>query len=564
MKPFTLWIEEEFDTWGRVPHYDVTDPSVRLMPTKDILNSLEEFNLRLMREIEKEDALYLKNLEKSVKRDGIKQPIKGRYLENNKFYVSDGLHRLIVAERLYIDKVPVKFTAKGECATMSEPLSFRRFLVEMETTPDEKDRIRTIIRKLIQDDKPWFREHEIQVGDKGAYWIINYNQGGRNEYNTLVRGMVVRKPDASWRGDELALIASFPFTRFFNKGEQEAAPIDFGASEMLEKMDGSMVGVFFPDGDPNNPQWHTRRMLSTHGPDMQMVITSFDKQNQYRFMNLIGEMVKKLKFEKTDTKMTYVFEFVHEASKVLTQYDQSQWGLYLLGARNIRTHRELTEDKLDETAKRIRSKRPRRWKTSGDQQEIQRLMDELERTTKNFEGAVFRDPKGQRVKLKRDDYVKLHHMLDKLSYKHLIPVVLNGEEDEVLAHFPEAQEMIDEFKERFQAFIEYVMERIEHWKAKKMSKRDLAFTLRGRAAKRWDKAAGGPVAKVPPAEPNGWIASKVLSYIDYDEEDARKKIEGELRELGTGKKADGSEANFNPSRLMELLGFEEDEDEEPA
>ena len=306
-------------------------------------------------------------------------------------------------------------------------LTFRQFLVEMETTPEEKDRIRTIIRKLIQDDKPWFREKEIQVGDKGTYWILNYNQGGRNEYNTLVRGMIVRKPDAIWRGNELELITSFPFTRFYNKGEKEAAPIDFASAEMLEKLDGSMVGVFFPDGNPNNPQWHTRRMISTHGPDMQMTIQSFDKKNNWQFMRIIGDLVTRLKFEKADTKMTYVFEFIHEASKVLTRYEEKQWGLYLLGARNLRTHRELTEDQLDETAKRIRAKRPRRWKTSGNEAEIRRLMDEIGQDTKDFEGAVFRDPQGRRVKLKRDDYVRLHHMLDKLSYKNLIPVVLAGE-----------------------------------------------------------------------------------------------------------------------------------------
>ncbi len=443
-------------------------------------------------------------------------------------------------------------------------LNFRQFLVEMETTPEEKDRIRTIIRKLIQDDKQWFREKEIQVGDKGAFWILNYNQGGRNEYNSIVRGMVVRKPDATWRGDELGLISSFPFMRFFNKGEKEAAPVDFSAAEMLEKLDGSMVGVFFPNGDPNNPQWHTRRMISTHGPDMNLIITSFDKQKQYPFMRIIGDFVKKLKFDKTDTKMTYVFEFIHEASKVLTQYAPEQYGLYLIGARNNRTHKELTEDQLDETAKRVRSKRARRWKTSGDESEIRRLMDEIGQDTKDFEGAVFRDPKGQRVKLKRDDYVKLHHMLDKLSYKNLIPIALSGESDEIVAYFPAAKEMIDEFEKRYQDFIDYVMKRIAYWKSKGMSKKDLAFTLMGRPAKRWDKATGGPLERVPPAEPNQWVASKILSYVDWDEANARKKIEEELREMGTGKKADGSETNFNPSRLMDLLGFEPEEEEKDS
>lgn len=454
----------------------------------------------------------------------------------------------------------VKFTQMSRQGIMPN-CTFRRFLVEMETTPDEKDRLRTIIRKLINGDRQWLKAQEIGFGDKGQFWIVNYNQGPRNDYNRLVRGMVVRKAPHGWKGDELELIASFPFTRFFNRGEGEAAPVDFANAAMLEKLDGSMVGVFFPHGDPHKPEFHTRRMLSTHTPDMDLMIGGFHGA-QFPFMKIIGGYVKQLKFDGRDVVMTYVFEFVHEASKVLTQYPAERYGLHLLGARNILTHKELTEEELDQVAQRIGSMRPRRWTTSGDSAEIHRILDDMAVDTPDFEGAVFRDTEGRRVKLKRDDYVKLHHMLDKLSYKYLIPAILAGEAEEILAHFPQAQERVDEFNDKYQKFIDHVVNRIKYWRTKDMPKQELAQVLRGRPAKRWDAKEGGPTPKIPPAEPNGWVGSKILSYLDRDEQDIREKLDQELRSLGTGKNEKDNKANFNPGKLMELIGLEDDDVEE--
>ena len=45
-------------------------------------------------------------------------------------------------------------------------------------------------------------------------------------------------------------------------GVEGADDVDFANSEMLEKLDGTMVGAFFPKGTPNEPYWHTRRMVS--------------------------------------------------------------------------------------------------------------------------------------------------------------------------------------------------------------------------------------------------------------------------------------------------------------
>ena len=330
----------------------------------------------------------------------------------------------------------------------------------MKPTQDQKEKLGIIIQKLIENDEQWFNKQEIVVGNKPPYWILNYNQGARNDFNCLVRGMVVRKPLIGTNYidsplyDPLALIASFPFIRFFNYGEAEAAPVDFANAEMIEKLDGTMVGMFFEDVMYGYaPRWHTRRMLSTWEPDHDLIIRGFDKKGEHKFIPVIGEYIKQLNFERFETDdfyRTYVFEFVHDASKVLTQYSPEQYGLYLIGARNVhplnRDFDELTENQLDEIATRLGAKRPKRWQVGNDHDKIQEILEQEAETTPNFEGAVFRDQLGQRVKVKREDYVKLHHLLDQLSYKRLIPIIMQGEEDEIIAYFPHARELVDNFK----------------------------------------------------------------------------------------------------------------------
>ena len=410
----------------------------------------------------------------------------------------------------------------------------------METTVGQKDRLRTIIQKTIVGDREWLKEKVISVGDKGFYWILNYSPGERNEYNELCRGLVVQKPLQGWAGDVLSLIKSFSFVRFFNAHEKEAAPIDFASSKMIEKLDGSLVSVWFPTGDSSKPEFSTRKMLSTHQPDMDFMVGGFHNGKTFPFMPIIGSYVKKLRFGPEDVEMTCIFEFIHEASKVLTKYGPEKYGLHLIGARNIRTHRELTEDQLDVVAQRIGAPRPRSWEASGDEEEIRKMMDEIEKGTKDFEGTVFRDKAGNRVKLKRADYVKLHHLLGSLSFKNLIPKILEGESEEIVVYFASAKKKIDIFNQKFSEYIDNAVATILKYSRQKLDRKSLAL-----------KVFGGEVD-------DQFLKSLIMrNYELNDENTIREAVVKALREVGLGKgNNDGS-----PQRLMEILGLEDEEED---
>ena len=435
---------------------------------------------------------------------------------------------------------------------------------EYNTTQSQKDNIRTIIQKLIADDKRWFIDNLIIVGDKGPYWILNYQQGGRNEFNQLVRGMVVAKPPANFHGDLLSLIKSFPFIRFYNQGEGDAAHVDFSNAEMLEKMDGTMVGAFFPTGDPTKPEFHTRKMMSTHEPDVSRQMTTFQGKDA-KFLPTIRPYVDQLKFTQKDVDYTYVFEFLHEISYVLTKYQPHQYGLYLLGARNIKTHQEMNEDELDQTAKRLGANRPRRFvlgnKTSqpdpmfgaersgakiATHAEIEKMFQDAAAETPDFEGFVFRDKQsGNRVKVKDPKYVEKHHLLDSLSYKRLIPLLLKGEEEEIVAYFPQAKERIEEIKTAYNKYLNNVVDTVQAWQRSGFVGKELALRIFGPESSAMDK----------------FTKNMSKKFNDVRDVDAiRNGVDAQLKQiaLGTGKDGGGG----SPKRLIELIGLHDDEEEE--
>ena len=420
-------------------------------------------------------------------------------------------------------------------------MNFRKFLTES-IMNDDKDKLRTIIQKLISGDKQWLDKYSIEAKDKGQYWIVNYGISDKNEYNHLVRGMVIRKP-TSPVSDPLQLIVSFPPTRFFNLHEPQAAPVNLANSEMIEKLDGCLTGVAFPSGDPHKPLFHTRKMISEHKPDTEFTLTSFHGKS-YNLLNTIGDYVKKLPFTIQDVRMTYVFEFIHDSTFVVTRYKPAQYGLYLLFARNLDTYEELSETELDTVAQRLGVQRPRRWDAIADQEQIQSLMKQIDKDTENFEGFVFRDKNtNQRVKVKNTDYIRLHHLIDQKSFKNLVQKVLEGEEDEIISYFPDIKPKIDEIKQKFAKFTEEAVESIKHYRNMNLDRKSIALKV---------FSADHSSAK------QAFINSMIMKHFqEPDDQKIYKAIDTVIRELALGK---GKNAG-SPKRFLEIIGINDDEEE---
>ncbi len=300
--------------------------------------------------------------------------------------------------------------------------------------------LQEIIDHLKTDNAAWFEGQRIIVKEKGDYWVLNYHQftPEKTVYNTVTRGLVIHKSGK---------IASAPFFRFFNYGEPTAAQVDFSNSDVLEKLDGSLVGVFFPEGDLENPVWHFRSLISAHQKDKDFAIKGFVHSEEVPLLMEVEPYLKEVNFKKAvgyDVKnFCFMFEFISRANAVITKYEEHQYGLYLTGARHIPSLYELDEDALDALARVMEVRRPRRW-NADSYEEVVAMMAGF---SEDYEGFVIRDrATGERIKIKSEDYLKRHRLLTKLSYRNLIPLYLDGEQGEIEAYFPQTKQIFNEIE----------------------------------------------------------------------------------------------------------------------
>ena len=94
----------ERDIWADIPVADT-----HTMNLSELLNRLHPIDLEFISKMENEgsEQPYLNNLQRSIANTGMKRPIVLRPARGDKLHAFDGNHRIIVAKRLGLSKVPV-------------------------------------------------------------------------------------------------------------------------------------------------------------------------------------------------------------------------------------------------------------------------------------------------------------------------------------------------------------------------------------------------------------------------------------------------------------------------
>lgn len=325
----------------------------------------------------------------------------------------------------------------------------------------DKELLSFIGKKLVQNDEQWFKDNAINVKDTGKYFVLNYDQIaayviGVNEYNKLTRGTVF---------DKSGNVVSLPFKRFFNYGEEQADRLDFSKSQIIEKLDGSLLSVFFDEN--NNPVYNTRKMISSSEKDMSLTSKALLGDDEVNLMQEFGKYVKDVNFERAKkalgtNNVVFIFEAITSKNKVVTSYAKDALGLYLIGCRIMDTLEELTEEELDSVATLLNVKRPKIYSFTGNYKEIKKMLDDMDQFSEDFEGFVVRQA-DKRVKIKKDSYLKLHKTIGNISYKSILPIVLSGETEELRAYqnSPDAIKIIDDIEDKLDKL---TLSIIDEWK----------------------------------------------------------------------------------------------------
>jgi len=246
------------------------------------------------------------------------------------------------------------------------------------------------------------------------------------------RGLIL-DADEEWR------VISWPFNKFFNYGEGHADPIDWATASVQEKLDGSLVTLYFYGG-----HWH---MATSGSPDGGGQVGDAGFTFNELFWKTFNEMGLKLPpFSAVD--FNFMFELTTPFNRIVVQHAKPS--VHLIGIRNRYDGDEVSVDSA--FAKRFNYPTVRSFPLTS----FEAIMETFANISPTAqEGYVVVDGAFHRNKVKSPAYVALHHMRGNggPTHKRMLQVVRTNEGDELLTHFPEWKPIHDEVKAKFNGLV---------------------------------------------------------------------------------------------------------------
>lgn len=285
-------------------------------------------------------------------------------------------------------------------------------------------------------------------------------------------------------------VVSYPYDKFFNYGEGNAAVIDWDSAVVQDKLDGSLMTLYFYKN-----KWHVQ---SSGTPDASGEVSLRKVSFAQLFWNVWRELEYSLPLGHED--YCFMFDLETPYNRIVVQHTKPS--LKLHGVRNVKT---FVEESPVPWAQKMN------WHSVqhhpfGSLEALVQQAEQLDPLKQ--EGFVVCDRYFKRIKLKSSEYVKLSHIKDGSSYRKLLSVVVNNESAEFLAYFKELETLFREIQAQYVQLIsqlECEYEKYKHIKEQKdfaIAVKDLPysgvlFSLRsGKASSVRDYMAGLPITKV--------------------------------------------------------------------
>jgi RNA ligase len=210
--------------------------------------------------------------------------------------------------------------------------------------------------------------------------IYNYSQKVQydrawDEITLAARGLVV---------EDSGRVIAKPFGKFFNMEELPEIPNE--PFEVFEKMDGSLGIAFYYAGD-----WH----MASRG--------SFTSSQSQRG----GEMLKKIQHCLVPA-LVYLFEIIYPENRIVVDYGTEE-KLVLLAAFVANNGNEVEYESIKHEHGILLCELVKKYDGVRDFKELKAMIAE------NAEGFVVKFKSGMRMKIKGEEYVKLHRILTDVS-----------------------------------------------------------------------------------------------------------------------------------------------------
>ena len=283
-------------------------------------------------------------------------------------------------------------------------------------------------------------EWAFRVQEHGSLVQLNYSSDSSLGVQEIeeCRGLILSKPD--WD------VVAYPFYRFYNEGESYAACPDLSSSVLLEKLDGSLITLYW---NPELKDW----CVATRGTILADATSNWKK---LLFQSLFWQAVRKyldVDFERLPKTVNLMFELIGPDNRVLTWYPEAD--LRLLAARDLTTLEELDDEELDGLSGLLGIPRPKVF-SFFSREDVLALLDTLDEKDEGFVLVDYdhkKDGNFLRIKVKNKRYLELAYRLHAgqlsiLTPKNIIRMIRSDEVDEMLAYFPEFGSDVDSVRQK--------------------------------------------------------------------------------------------------------------------
>ena len=255
--------------------------------------------------------------------------------------------------------------------------------------------------------------------------IYNYSQKTQydkmwNEETLSCRGLVL---------DSKGNVVARPFKKFFNLSEVEGEIPDL-PFEVFEKMDGSLGIFFWYEGNP---------VFASRGS-----FTSDQSKAGW-------EMLKEMEYGDLKKEITYLFEIIYPENRIVVDYgDQEK--LVLLGAIETSSGKEIPYEDLKKGLNGFEL--VKKWTNKKSIPDLVKENDSVR------EGYVLRFSNSFRVKVKFEEYCRLHKIITNVSNVDIWEKLKEGSGlDEILDKVPDefygwVKKTENDLKEKYQDILE--------------------------------------------------------------------------------------------------------------
>ena len=266
--------------------------------------------------------------------------------------------------------------------------------------------------------------YHIEIKQDGDYFILKYNMI-MSDFNLAevreARGSIFRfAPETNqW------ICVCHPFDKFFNYGEPHSAvnAIDWDSASVQQKVDGSLIKLWY-----DRDEWH----ISTNGT----IDAAKAECGPYNFDFVVREAIKKINnfWESLITTRCYMFELTSPWNHIVINY--GGLALWYLGCRDMLTDCEVIQ--------------PIEWAgllhpVLFPHHSLAECIAAAHNMGNDEEGYVVVDKYFNRIKIKGDEYLRLHKLRGNgpLTTMRVIELWQEDSLDDFIAYFPEYKDFVE-------------------------------------------------------------------------------------------------------------------------